>query len=118
MRTIDEWKEALRAAIRTSMRAGDKAALAAAREVLAALDNAEAQDPSAGPAPGSGPIAGAASGVGAGEVARRILQPEEAAAIVQREIDEREDAAGAYLEMGQPAEAERLRGQASFLSSL
>lgn len=118
MRTTDAWKEVLRNAIRKAMREKDKDALAVSRETLAAIDNAEAREIDAAPAAQDGPIAGAVAGAGGGEVPRRLLDPEEALAVIRNEIDEREKAARVYADLGRNDEAERLRRQASFLSSL
>lgn len=62
------------------------------RETLGAIDNAEAADASAAPSVQAGVIAGGVSGLGAGEVPRKVLTPEEVHAIVEREVQERRDA--------------------------
>ena len=118
MRTIDEWKRALRSALTNALRARQADAVAAIRETLAALDNAEAADSSAAPAVQAGIIAGGVKGLGAGDVPRRALSPAEAAAIVERELEERRRAASDYAALGQAAAAERMRRQVEVLSAL
>jgi uncharacterized protein len=107
------------------MGAQDKQAVAALRSALAAIDNAEAvaaPQPPLHAAPGSDaggegiPIAGAVVGLGAGEVERRSLSGAEMEALVRREVDERQAAARAYMEAGQPSRAERLHAEAEVLS--
>lgn len=118
MRTVDEWKALLRGAMKDAMRRREGHAVAALRETLAAIDNAEAVAPRPVSTAGDGPIAGAASGLGAGEENRRALSPEEVGAIVARELQERREAATTYEKLGRTAEAERLREQVELLESL
>jgi uncharacterized protein YqeY len=118
------------------MKARDRPAVTTLRSTLAAIDNAEAVDvaqvppagaghPAAREAPpagagrpaGEGVIAGAATGVGAAEVERRTLTSAEVAAIVRREVAERQTAAQVYERAGQPPHAERLRAEAALLRS-
>lgn len=117
MRTVDEWKLLLRAALRDALRARDAAATAVIRETLAAIDNAEAADFSASPPARSETIAGAAEGLGAGEVARRELSPGDVKAIVERELRERREAAASYESLGRNDEADALRRQVARLES-
>jgi uncharacterized protein YqeY len=51
-------------------------------------------------------------------VPRRTLRPEEAAAIVLRELEERRDAAAAYAKLGRHAEAEAMSRQVDVLAAL
>jgi len=118
MRTVDEWKGVLRTALQEAMRARQAEAVAALRETLAAIDNAEAPPLAYAPPPGEGPIAGSAAGLGAGEIARRALSAEEVLAIVQREIRERREAAATWEALGKGEEAARLRRQADALAAL
>ena len=57
------------------------------------------------------------AGLGAGEVPRRSLSAQEVG-IVEREIQERREAAASYLALGRPDEARTLRLQLDALVSL
>lgn len=118
MKSVDEWKGVLREELRTALRARQAHAVTVLREALAALDNAEAADPSAAPPVQHGVIAGGVPGLGAGEVPRRTLSAEEVTAIVEREVQERRDAADAYAKLGRHDEASTLRLQADVLAAL
>jgi uncharacterized protein len=130
-----------------AMKARDQQAVAALRTTLARIDNAEAVDPDgfddeddaelsgpggldddaddeaadAGPAlyrgEGHPAVAGSVPGVGAAEVDRRVLTPEEVAAIVRDDVEEREIAADVLERVGRPDQAERLRAQAKLLTT-
>ena len=89
--------------------------MAVFRETLAAIDNAEAADPSAAPPVQHGAIAGGVAGLGAGEVPRRRLSPEAVTAIVERELNERREAAARYTALGRHDEAARLALQVEAL---
>lgn len=117
-RTTDEWRRDLRNALREAMRERRADAIAALRETLAAIDNAEAVDPGAAPPVQHGVFAGGVAGLGAGEVTRRLLSPDEAAAIVEREIEERRSTASTYAELGRTEEAAMLRRQVDVLVAL
>jgi len=116
MRTIDEWKLSLRGALRDAMRARDAAATVVLREVLGAFDNAEAVQAPATPMVTSGPIAGAVEGLGASEVPRRELVPEEAQQLFEREVAAREAAAAEYNRLGR--DASELRAQLAVLARI
>jgi uncharacterized protein len=118
MRNVQEWKTVLRAALREAIRSRDLLVVAVFRETLAAIDNAEAADASAAPPLEHGVIAGGVAGLGAGEVPRRSLSTQEVTAIVEREIQERREAAASYLALGRADEASRLRLQIDALVSL
>jgi hypothetical protein len=118
MRTAGEWKSHLRAALGEALRARRRHEVAVLRETLAAIDNAEAADVSAAPSVQAGVIAGGVAGLGAGEVPRRVLSPEAVRAIVQRELQERRDAAVTYASLGRDEEARTLRLQVEVLASL
>ena len=118
VRSVDEWKDSLREAMREAMRTRQAHAVTVLRETLAALDNAEAADPSAAPPVQHGVIAGGVPGLGAGEVPRRSLGAAEVAAIIERVIRERRDAADAYAKLGRDGEASTLRLQADVLAAL
>src|SRR5215217_4914882 len=111
-----------------AMKARDQQAVAALRSTLARIDNAEAVDADAldaealdaEPALYSGEghpaVAGSVLGVGAADVDRRVLTPEEMAAIVRDDVEEREIAAEVLVRVGRPDQAERLRAQAKLLT--
>jgi hypothetical protein len=69
VRSIEEWKSVLRAALRDALRTRQAPAVAVLRETLAAIDNAEAADSSAAPPVQHGVIAGGVPGLGARLVA-------------------------------------------------
>jgi uncharacterized protein YqeY len=112
-----------------AMKARDQQAVAALRSTLARIDNAEAVDTEAVDADGlddelaldSGEghpaVAGSVLGVGAADVDRRVLTPEEMAAIVRDDVEEREIAAEVLVRVGRPDQAERLRAQAKLLTT-
>ena len=112
-----------------AMKARDQQAVAALRSTLARIDNAEAVDADAvdddglddEPALYSGEghpaVAGSVLGVGAADVDRRVLTPEEMAAIVRDDVEEREIAAEVLVRVGRPDQAERLRAQAKLLTT-
>ena len=115
MRSIAEWKRLLREALREALVARQPETVAVLRETLAALDNAEAAEPGAAPPVEPGMIAGGVKGLGAGEVPRRALGPEAAAALIEREIAERQRAAATYAALGQAEQARTLEAQAALL---
>ena len=112
-----------------AMKARDQQAVAALRSTLARIDNAEVVDADgldadgldAEPALYSGEghpaVAGSVLGVGAAEVDRRVLTPEEMAAIVRDDVEEREIAAEVLVRVGRPDQAERLRAQNKLLTT-
>ncbi|HEY6710029.1 MAG TPA: hypothetical protein VJB61_20855 [Actinomycetota bacterium] len=107
-----------------AMKARDQQAVAALRSTLARIDNAEAVDAEAvdaEPALYSGEghpaVAGSVLGVGAAEVDRRVLTPEEMAALIRDDVEEREIAAEVLVRVGRPDQAERLRAQAKLLTA-
>jgi uncharacterized protein YqeY len=122
-----------------AMRARDQQAVSALRSTLARIDNADAVDADAvdadavdaeasnadalddEPALYSGEghpaVAGSVLGVGAADVDRRVLTPEEMAAIVRDDVEEREIAAEVLVRVGRPDQAERLRAQAKLLTT-
>lgn len=110
----------LRGALPAAMKARDAAAVAALRSALAAIDNAEAVEPSRGRSPaeaGHADLVGTVAGLGAAEVERRRLQEAEVEQIVRAEVAERRAAADAYERAGQDERAGRLRDEADVLSS-
>lgn len=113
-----EWKELLRARVLAARVARDNDALAALRETLAALDNAEAPPRAEAAATTDGPFAGSVQGLGAAEVDRLALSPEDVARIIAAEVRERRAAAQTYAALGRDAEARRLDTQADLIASL
>ena len=98
------------------MRARDKVALAVLRSTLAAIENAEAVELSAIPVGGLA-IEQTPVGAGATEASRRELTEADVERIVRAELAEREAAAQAYDQAGQPAQADRLRTEIRVLSA-
>ena len=107
----------LRQALTAALRARDGVAVSALRSALAAIENAGAVDPAQAPQADSGPIAGAVAGLGAGEVPRRSLGPDELRALVGAEVEHRRTAAREYAELGRPDHADRLRAEADVLAA-
>ncbi|HEY3902472.1 MAG TPA: hypothetical protein VGM14_01020 [Streptosporangiaceae bacterium] len=111
----------LSAALKDAMRARDQVAVSALRSALGAIGNAEAVpvDQPAPPPGRDGPhFAGAVCGLAAAEMARLRLTPADLDAIMRAEISERERAADDYAAKGFADQAERLRREASILSSI
>ena len=117
-----------------AMKARDQQAVSALRSTLGAIDNAEAVDAGElddeeldpeelddGPELYTGephpPVAGSVLGLGAAEVDRRVLTPEETAEIVRDEVTAREVAAEVLDRIGRADQAERLRAQAELLTT-
>lgn len=119
---IDDWRARLRAALTPALRARQAALVSVLRETLAALDDAEAvelgQAPNSGAGGAGAPFAGSAAGLGAGEVARRTVSPEEATAVVAREQAERRRAAADLRALGRTTDAERLEQQAAAIDAV
>jgi len=118
MRTVDELKQALKTALTEAMRARRKEIVSALRETLAALDNAEAAELFEAPEMEHGVIAGGVKGLGAGEVARKALSPEDAERVIEGELAERRSAAATFERLGRTDEAAMLRGQIEALEAL
>lgn len=112
-------RDRLRAALPAAMKARDSVAVAALRSALGALDNAEAVDASRAPQPSVGHprLAGTVRGLRAAEVERRSLSAAEMDELVRVEVAERHAVARDYERAGHRARAERLRSEASVLSS-
>jgi len=119
MRTVEEWKATLRLRLREALVAKNRHVLSVLRGALAAIDNAEAPGAqSSVPTSQDGAFAGSVRGAGAAEVARLSLSPEAVAAIIEREIRERRDAAAEYRALGREDEAGILASQADVLADL
>jgi uncharacterized protein len=112
----DDLRTHLRRQLSTAVREHDRPAVSALRSALAALDNAEAVQPSEGFEPEvSQHVAGGVAGLGAAEVERRVLDVESQRAIVREEIESRLTAATTYQQHGQIARAAELRLGANVL---
>jgi uncharacterized protein YqeY len=107
----------LRRALTEAIKTRDTVAVSALRSALAAIENATAVDAAQAPTPGAGPIAGAVEGLGAGEVASRVLTPDEVRAVVGAEVDQRLAAAREYADLGRDDRAVRLRAEAAVLAA-
>jgi len=99
------------------MKARDTAAVFAIRATLAAIDNAESMAVDVADATPLS-IEQSPEGVGALEVPRRTLTPDEVTALVEHEIAERHSAAATYADAGEHDAAERLRAEAVALTRL
>jgi len=109
-------RERLQTALRGAMKARDRAAVAALRSTLAALDNAQAVEADVAPVEHEH-FAGTAGALGAGEAPRAALDEPASRAIVAREVQERRDAADEYERHGRDDEATRLRAEADLLAA-
>ena len=118
MRTVEDWKLLLRAALRDALRTRDPQSVSLIRETLAAIENAEAPDLSLAPMAQSRVVAGAVDGLGAGDIPRRELSPNDVTTIVERELRERREAAASYVALGRQDEAAALTRQADVLEAL
>jgi uncharacterized protein len=120
----EDIRSRMRRGLVAAMKARDQQAVAALRSTLATIDNAEAVDadeldaePALDGGEGHPAVAGGVVGVGAAEVDRRVLTPEEMAAIVRDDVEAREIAAEVLERVGRPDQAERLRAQAKLLTT-
>ena len=103
----------LREQLRAAVRERDRIAIAALRDAIAALDNAEAVEPGEMQSAASSEyVAGGVVGLGA---ARRALDPEAQRAIVSAEIEGRLAAATTYEQHGHSSRATDLRVSAEVL---
>ncbi|PRY54024.1 hypothetical protein BCF74_12638 [Knoellia remsis] len=112
-------RSALRTALTQAMRSRDRAAAAALRSAIAALDNAEAIPVGAAPATQASPIAGSAVGVGATEAERRTLTHNDQLDIVETEVQDLRNAADELIDTGhEDRAAELLHGADTLLDVL
>jgi uncharacterized protein len=114
--TESSLRQRLRAALPAAMKARDRAATAALRSTLAAIDNAEAVTPPEGTLRGQA-IEEVAIGAGATEAVRRLLTEADVETIVRGELRERESAADDYERAGRLDRAELLRAEARALAA-
>jgi len=116
---IDDARLQLRAALKEAMKARDAERTSLWREVIGALDNAEAPPVSTSAmTPSSASIAGAVDGLFAGEIARLVLSADDVAALIAREVQERRAASTSYAGLGRVDEAAALSRQAAMLEAL
>ncbi|HEX9998969.1 MAG TPA: hypothetical protein VGB74_00825 [Actinoplanes sp.] len=115
--TENPLRQRLRDALPTAMKARDRAAVAALRATIAAIDNAEAIVPADDGTRPSLAIEQLPIGVGATEVARRVLTKSDVERIVRAEIAERESAADQYEQAGRLDRADQLRAEVRALTS-
>jgi uncharacterized protein len=115
----DDLRSHLRRHLGAAVRDRDRIAVAALREAIAALDNAEAIPPEGDLKVEAGEyVAGGVVGLGAAEAERRILDAGEQRAIVRAVIEMRLAAASTYDEHGQSARAGELRSGAEILIAI
>ncbi len=99
---VSSLRVALRNRLTAAMRARDRQTVGAMRNVLAALENAEAVPVTHGtPMPTSEHVAGAADGLGAGEAPRRSLTPDDEREVVEREVAEMRSSSAALAAAGE-----------------
>ncbi|HEX5616108.1 MAG TPA: hypothetical protein VFZ83_13230 [Acidimicrobiia bacterium] len=108
----------MRDALTTAMKQRDRVAVRALRAALAAIDNAEAVDPSHAPREQPGTIAGGVAGLGAGEIPRHALSDDDVRAIVQTTIADLHTAAADYDRLHRAPDADLLRAEAAVLSKV
>jgi len=119
MQYEDDLRVGLRHRLRAAVRDHDRIAIAALREAIAALDNAEAVPIDTGLNAQAGQyIAGGVVGLGAREAERRTLDVAAQQTIVTTIIDARLAAANTYEEHGQTARAAALRSGAETLIAI
>ena len=118
MKTVEEWKAVLRIKLREALGARQHHVIAVLRETLAAIENAEALPATNSPVFTDGLIAGSADGLRASEVPRLVLSPTAVAAIIDREVRERREAAAEYAKLGRPEDATKLTMQVEVLDAL
>ena len=119
MYSDDDLRAGLRQQLSVALRDRDRIAVAALREAIAALDNAEAILPDGDLQAGSSEyVAGGVVGLGAADAERRILDAGEQRAIVRAVIEMRLTAASTYDEHGQGARASELRSGAEILIAI
>ena len=119
MQSDDDLRSQFRRHLGAAVRDRDRVAVAALREAIAALDNAEAILPDGELQAGSSEyVAGGVVGLGAAEAERRILDAGEQRAIVRAVIEMRLTAASTYDEHGQGARASELRSGAEILIAI
>lgn len=111
---------ALRDRLTAALKSRDKQVMAAMRNVLAALENAEAvsTEPVGSSEATSEHVAGASIGVGAAETARRVLTEDDERAIVAGEMADLRDSAATMVAAGKRARADELAAMADVVEQV
>lgn len=114
----DVLRSRLRRDLGDAMKARQRDSVAALRNLMAAIDNAEATGVHGGSANNSPGvhIAGATTGVGSSEAERRRISATELSQILDTEITDLEEQADVYDSAGRTEDAAILRFQASVIS--
>lgn len=107
-------RDRLRFALREAMAARDKVSVRALRSALSAIDNAAAVEASRGPSPESAHVT--IVGLGAGDVARLVLDEQDVVAIVHGEVEEYLRLAAEYRRFGRDEAASALAAEAAVLA--
>lgn len=102
-------RERLSTDLRNAMKRRDRTRTRTIREIMAAIDNAEAAPSQAVDA--SNPLVG----LGAAEVSRHLLDRAGIAAVLAREAEERDGAVAWFRDNGHPEDAERLTAEAAII---
>jgi uncharacterized protein YqeY len=92
--------------------------LATIRNLMGAIDNAEAagvRSPASPTSPSSADFAGTVAGLGSGDAPRRQLVEADLEALLDAEIADRRQQAEQFEELGRPDEALRLRDQVAVI---
>ena len=99
------------------MKAQRTAEMAALRNLIAAIDNAEAVESAVSDPPrASEHVVGAAQGLGAGDAARRVLSEHDLQRIIEAELWERDAQAARLMLLGRTDDASRLRLEAEVIA--
>ena len=119
--TEDTPAEALRTRLRQDLRAAMKAQrrdeMAALRNLIAAIDNAESvEDASSTPLSASEHVAGSVRGLGAADAERRSLSARDLQRIIETELWERDAQAERLTLLGRVDDAARLRTEADVIA--
>ena len=109
MKTVSEWKTALREKLKEAMRLRDGSLISLYRETLSAIDNAEAIPVTELKMPVE-PVIGKNN-----EAPRKLLSADDIRQILQHEVEDRHAASAEYARLGQQAEAERLQTAAGLI---
>ncbi|MFT3715584.1 MAG: GatB/YqeY domain-containing protein [Gordonia sp. (in: high G+C Gram-positive bacteria)] len=115
MTSPDEVRTAMRADLRTAMKAKDKSTVSALRTALAAIDNAESVDAGES-ATTSAHVAGASLGAGSAEADRKQLSADDVAGILRTQVLDLQQQAEQYEALGRDDAAAELRAQAAVIA--
>jgi hypothetical protein len=99
------------------MKAQRRDEMAALRNLIAAIDNAESvEDASSSSPPSSAHVAGAVPGLGAADAPRRSLSESDLQRIIETELWERDAQAERLILLGRTDDASRLRVEAKVIA--